>query len=123
MAATGPNLTRSGLVNSFRANGSKFSTATYGTLDFSSGASGGRATFYVAKFDGTNWFRVGDFYTNDLDSNLVSKGEVMRTKLLPEGLPIMSLKVAQSSTTCVKGKLTKVVKGTNPKCPTGYKKK
>jgi hypothetical protein len=31
--------------------------------------------------------------------------------------------VKRTSLTCVKGKLTKVVKGFNPKCPSGYKKK
>ena len=29
----------------------------------------------------------------------------------------------KTSITCVKGKVSKVVKGTNPKCPAGYKKK
>jgi len=42
-----------------------------------------------------------------------------QTKLLIE--KIESYKAP--SITCVKGKLSKVVKGMNPKCPTGYKKK
>ena len=29
----------------------------------------------------------------------------------------------EKTITCIKGKLTKKIKGTNPKCPTGYKKK
>lgn len=123
LAATGPSPTRSGLVNSFRTKGGTFSTATYGKLDFGTGVSGGKATFYVAKFDGASWSRVSDFYTNELDSNLVSKGSVSRTALLPNGLPIMNAKASNSSISCVKGKATKVVTGSNPKCPTGYKKK
>ena len=123
LAATGPNPTRSGLVGSFRTKGGMFSTATYGKLDFGSGVSAGRATYYIAKFDGANWIRVGDFYTTELESNIVSKGETQRTKLLPNGLPIMNEKVASKSITCVKGKVTKVVTGPNSKCPTGFKKR
>ncbi len=123
LADTGPSPTRSGLVNSFRTKGGTFSTATYGKLDFGTGVSGGKATFYVAKFDGTSWSRVSDFYTNELDSNIVSKGSVSRTTLLPNGLPIMNAKASPASISCVKGKTIKVVTGSNPKCPTGFKKK
>ena len=35
----------------------------------------------------------------------------------------LDLKVKPISITCIKGKLTKKVSGTNPKCPAGYKKK
>ena len=123
LAATGPSLTRSGLVKTFREMGSSFSTATYGNLDFGIGTSAGKATFYVAKFDGVAWSRVSEFYTNELDSNLVSKGAVLRTKLLPNGLPIMNAKAFKTSISCVKGKAIKVVTGSNPRCPAGFTKK
>ena len=123
LAATGPSLTRSGLVKIFREKGNSFSTATYGNLDFGIGTSAGKATFYVAKFDGVSWSRVSEFYTNEIDSNLVSKGPVFRTKLLPNGLPIMNAKAFKTSISCVKGKAIKVVTGSNPRCPAGFKKK
>ena len=123
LAATGPSLTRSGLVKTFREKGNSFSTATYGNLDFGIGTSAGKATFYVAKFDGVSWSRVSEFYTNELDSNLVSKGPVLRTKLLSNGLPIMNAKAIKTSISCVKGKAIKVVTGSNPRCPAGFKKK
>ena len=123
LAATGPNPTRSGLIKAFRAFGNSFSSATYGNLDFGSGVSAGKATFSIAKFDGSSWSSVGNFYTNELDSNLVIKGPVQSTKLLPNGLPKMSLSLSKVSITCTKGKISKVVKDVNPKCPTGYKKK
>jgi ABC-type branched-subunit amino acid transport system substrate-binding protein len=123
LAAAGPNLTRTGLVQAFRTKGNTFSTATYGKLDFGKGVAAGKETFYMAKFDGSNWIQVGDIYTNELDSNLVLKGSVQRTKLLTNGLPTMSQKLVSSPITCVKGKLTKVLKGANTKCPAGYKKK
>jgi branched-chain amino acid transport system substrate-binding protein len=123
LAATGPSPTRSGLVKTFREKGNSFSTATYGNLDFGIGTTAGKATFYVAKFDGVSWSRVSEFYTNELDSNLVSKGSVLRTKLLPNGLPIMNAKAFKTSISCVKGKAIKVVTGSNPRCPAGFKKK
>jgi branched-chain amino acid transport system substrate-binding protein len=123
LATAGPNLTRTGLVQAFRTKGNTFSTATYGKLDFGKGVTAGKETFYVAKFDGSKWSQVGDLYTNELDSNLVLKGPVQRSKLLTNGLPVMSQKSVSSPITCIKGKLTKVLKGTNTKCPAGYKKK
>lgn len=123
LAATGPAPTRSGLIEAFRTKGKSFSTATYGNLDFGVGPTAGKATFYVAKFDGKSWSQVGEFYTNELDSNLVAKGSVLRTKLLPNGLPIMNAKAFKTSISCVKGKTTKVVSGSNPRCPAGFKKK
>jgi hypothetical protein len=123
LAATGPSPTRSGLVKTFRTKGASFSTATYGNLDFGVGPSAGKATFYVAKFDGKSWSRVSDFYTNELDSNLVSKGPALRTKLLPNVLTIMNAKAFKTSISCVKGKTIKVVSGANPRCPAGFKKK
>lgn len=41
---------------------------------------------------------------------------------LSQGKPAGSV-APKKSITCVKGKLSKVVSGSNPKCPTGYKKK
>jgi ABC-type branched-subunit amino acid transport system substrate-binding protein len=123
LAATGPSLTRKGLIEAFRNGSNTFSTASYGALDFGTGVTAGRATFYVAKFDGSSWSRVSDYYTNELDSNLVTKGLVSRTKLLPNGLPLMNVKFSTTSISCVKGKEVKLVKGTNSKCPAGYKKK
>jgi hypothetical protein len=43
----------------------------------------------------------------------------------PSATPVATVTVAKKSVTitCVKGKTTKKVSGTNPKCPTGYKKK
>jgi ABC-type branched-subunit amino acid transport system substrate-binding protein len=123
LAAAGPSLTRSGLVKTFREKGNSFSTATYGNLDFGVGTTAGKATFYVAKFDGESWSRVSEFYTNELYSNLVLKGSVLRTKLLPNGLPIMNAKAFKRSISCVKGKVVKVITGSNPKCPAGFKQK
>ena len=40
--------------------------------------------------------------------------------------PVIRVKLTQqknTSTTCIKGKMTKKVSGINPKCPTGYNKK
>jgi hypothetical protein len=43
----------------------------------------------------------------------------------PSATPVATVTVAKKSVTitCVKGKTTKKVSGTSPKCPTGYKKK
>jgi hypothetical protein len=123
LAATGPNPTRSGLIKTFRTMGNSFSSASYGNLDFGTGVSAGKATFSIAKFDGSSWSSVGNFYTNELDSNLVVKGPVQSTKLLTNGLPKINLNLSKVSITCVKGKTVKVVKDANPKCPAGYKKK
>ena len=123
LAATGQNPTRSGLVKTFRERGNSFSTATYGSLDFGSGVTAGKASFYVAKFDGLTWSPVSSFYTNELDSNIVTRGPIQGTKLLPNGLPIMDSKASKSSISCMKGKVVKVVSGSNPSCPAGFKKK
>jgi hypothetical protein len=43
----------------------------------------------------------------------------------PSATPVATVTVAKKSVTitCVKGKTTKKVSGTSPKCPAGYKKK
>jgi hypothetical protein len=64
--------------------------------------------------------RVSDY--EDLAKRLfVYVGETAnyQTQLLIEKINALKPK----SITCVKGKLSKVVKGSNPKCPKGYKKK
>lgn len=55
----------------------------------------------------------------------LTKEKVVETAPTPEATPIAIVTVAKKSVTitCVKGKTTKKVSGTSPKCPTGYKKK
>lgn len=55
----------------------------------------------------------------------LSQEKVVEVTTTPEATPIATVTVAKKSVTitCVKGKTSKKVSGTSPKCPTGYKKK
>lgn len=84
------------------------------------------------KFDGKNCSArlVATHYipqpypTGDPDMTFSSLRKVVSNVQLGEiNLQPMSSKLSvQNSSTCIKGKLTKKVSGTNPKCPKGYKK-
>jgi hypothetical protein len=64
--------------------------------------------------------RVSDY--EDLIMRLrINLGEVITYQVKVQREKIESYKA--TSITCVKGKLSKVVKGINPKCPAGYRKK
>ena len=49
----------------------------------------------------------------------VAKTEVAKTEVAAAPKKVVAIKVIS----CAKGKITKKVSGTNPKCPAGYKKK
>lgn len=124
ISALGPDPTRAALISFLRTKSKTLSTATFSTFDYSSSSNIGDTIQYIAKYDGTKWVKVSDFYLINESGTSIRTITPQRSTLLPNGLPVTRTDnpVAQKIT-CVKGKLIKDVSGANPKCPRGYKKK
>jgi hypothetical protein len=124
ISTLGPDPTRAALISFLRTKSKTLSTATFSTFDYSSSSNIGDTVQYIAKYDGTKWVKVSDFYLVNQSGTSIRTITPQRSTLLPNGLPVMRPdNSAAQKISCVKGKLTKEVLGTNPKCPKGYKKK
>ena len=125
LAAIGPQPTRRKLIEFLRTKGNTLSHAGYEPLNFGVARDSNKTTFYFAKFDGFIWTKHSDYYSTELNSNIVSKSNSIRSRLLPNGLPLISSDSFSKKIviTCTKGKITKQVSSLNPRCPAGYKVK
>ena len=125
LTAVGPQITRQKLIDFLRAKGNTLSHAGYTPLNFGADLTANKASLYFAKFDGVTWSRYSRSYSTELYSSLVSKESPIRSRLLPNGLPVANTNSNPATTTisCVKGKLVKSVTAIKPVCPVGYKKK
>ena len=125
LTAVGPQITRQKLIDFLRAKGNTLSHAGYTPLNFGADLTANKATLYFAKFDGVTWSRYSRSYSTELYSSLVSRESPIRSRLLPNGLPVANTNSNPATTTisCVKGKLVKSVTAIKPVCPAGYKKK
>jgi ABC-type branched-subunit amino acid transport system substrate-binding protein len=123
IAALGPQPTRTALVAFLRDNSKSLSSATFSPIDYSLSSNIGDTVQYIAKYDGSKWVKVSDYYLVNASGTSIQVTSPQRSLLLPGGLPVIT--VTEKSLVkikCVKGKITKQVSGMNPKCPTGYKK-
>ncbi len=125
LTAVGPQITRQKLIDFLRAKGNTLSHAGYTPLNFGADLTANKASLYFAKFDGVTWSRYSRSYSTELYSSLVSKESPIRSRLLPNGLPVGNANSNPATTTisCVKGKLVKTVIAIKPRCPAGYKVK
>lgn len=121
LAAVGPQPTRRKLIEFLRTKGNTLSHAGYAPLNFGNEVVSNKTTMYFARFDGSIWTRYSRNYSTELNSNIVTRNTLVRSRLLSNGLPLMSTK--KMTITCTKGKLTKKVTAVKPKCSAGYKKK
>jgi branched-chain amino acid transport system substrate-binding protein len=124
LAALGPQPTRAGLIAYLRGNSKSLSSATFHPVDYSLGSNIGNTIQYIAKYDGSKWVKVSDYYLINPSGTSIQVVSPQRKPILPDGLPVTKrAEQSVNSITCVKGKLSKKVTATNPKCPAGYKKK
>ena len=124
IAALGPQPTRAGLIAYLRGNSKSLSSATLHPVDYSLGSNIGNTIQYIAKYDGSKWVKVSDYYLINPSGTSIQVVSPQRKPILPDGLPVTKrAEQSVNSITCVKGKLSKKVMATNPKCPAGYKKK
>jgi hypothetical protein len=81
-----------------------------------SGESGQEVQTLSGRFDGDNFilFSANFHYSSPRISLKIQDAQ---------SVPVKPAETKVKSINCVKGKLTKVIKGQNPKCPMGYKKK
>jgi ABC-type branched-subunit amino acid transport system substrate-binding protein len=123
IAALGPEPTRAALIAFLRSNSKSLSSATFSPIDYSLSSNIGDTVQYIAKYDGSKWVKVSDYYLVNASGTSIKVTAPQRSSLLPGGLPVAT--VTEKSLVkikCVKGKVTKQVTGINPKCPTGYKR-
>jgi ABC-type branched-subunit amino acid transport system substrate-binding protein len=123
IAALGPEPTRASLIAFLRSNSKSLSSATFSPIDYSLSSNIGDTVQYIARYDGSKWVKVSDYYLVNASGTSIKVTAPQRSSLLPGGLPVAT--VTEKSLVkikCVKGKVTKQVTGRNPKCPTGYKK-
>lgn len=124
LAALGPQPTRAGLIAYLRGNSKSLSSATFHPVDYSLGSNIGNTIQYIAKYDGSKWVKVSDYYLINPSGTSIQVVSPQRKPILPDGLPVTKrAEQSVNSITCVKGKLSKKVTTANPKCPAGYKKK
>ena len=123
LAAVGPDVNRSKLIDFLRTNGSSLSHAGSAPLNFSNDADSNKSSIYFARFDGSSWSKFSDNYVTALNSNIVNKLNTTSSKLLPKGLPVIAKQPTSSmkSISCVNGKAVKTVTAIKPFCPKGYK--
>jgi hypothetical protein len=123
IAALGNQPTRTGLIAFLRGNSKSLSSAALSPVDYSVNSNVGNTIQYIAKYDGARWVKVSDYYRVSPDGTSIQTALPQRNPLLQGGLPSATLS-GQSivEITCKKGKLTQKVKGTNAKCPKGFKK-
>jgi len=93
LAGAGPNPTRTNLIQVLENFGSTFSTAAYSSGPWSPKKHNEQAGMFVAKFNGSKWVKVSDYYFADNDSGVVTKVQINRPALVSRGLPIMVSKV------------------------------
>ncbi len=93
LAGAGPNPTRANLIQVLENFGSTFSTAAYSSAPWSPKKHNEQTGMFVAKFNGTKWVKVSDYYFADNDSGVVTKVQITRPALVSRGLPIMVSKV------------------------------
>lgn len=123
LASLGPQPTRKALVAFLRSNSKSLSTATFSPIDYSSNSNIGDTVQYIAKYDGSKWVKISDYYLVNPSGTSIQIISPQRNSLLPGGLPAVTMAEKSLVTIkCIKGKLNKVVSGINPKCPAGYKK-
>lgn len=124
ISAIGPEPTREALMSFLRTKSKTLSTASFSPIDYSSSSNVGDNIQYIAKYDGVKWVKNSDFYLINPSGTSVKTVTPQRIPLTPNGIPVMKIAETVTTTiTCVKGKLTKKITSTNPKCPAGYKKK
>jgi hypothetical protein len=123
LASLGPQPTRKALVAFLRSNSKSLSTATFSPIDYSSNSNIGDTVQYIAKYDGSKWVKISDYYLVNPSGTSIQIISPQRNSLLPGGLPAVTMAEKSLVTIkCIKGKLNKVISGINPKCPAGYKK-
>jgi len=122
ISAIGPTPTRAALISFLRTKSDTLSTASFSPVNYSS-SNIGDAVQYIAKFDGTKWEKVSDYYRVSPDGIVIEVVSPQRNALLPDGVPIAKFEYqGKKKITCVKGKDQAEIWGQNPKCPKGYKK-
>ena len=93
LAGAGSNPTRANLIQVLENFGSTFSTAAYSSAPWSPKRHNEQAGMFVAKFNGSKWIKVSDYYFADNDSGVVTKVQITRPTLVERGLPVMVSKV------------------------------
>jgi hypothetical protein len=73
-------------------------------------------------------FIYGNLFSDTIEKikscpNTTSKTDLSSSPQVDTGFPAQVPAVKKFTITCIKGKTTKKVSGTNPKCPKGYKLK
>jgi ABC-type branched-subunit amino acid transport system substrate-binding protein len=124
ISAIGSQPTRANLISFLRNNSKSLSSATFNPIDYSTTNNVGDTVQFIAKFDGTKWVKVSEFFVVNQNATSIKVITPQRNQLLPNGLPVAkSAQLIEKQISCIKGKTTKVLTGANPKCPKGYKQK
>lgn len=123
IASLGPQPTRTALIAFLRSKSKSLSSATFSPIDYSLSSNIGNTVQYIAKYDGSKWVKVSDYYLVNASGTSIQVTSPQRSSLLPGGLPVVTVtEKSLVKINCVKGKITKQISGMNPKCPAGYKK-